>query len=196
MKRVAVLAVCALLLAGCSPVAREPDDLALARVLGVDGTAPVTLVAVSGADTQGETIGGIVTADGFRRGKEALPWSGTAKELSLTGVSYLVVGPDVDLKALVFMVLEDEALGAAITVWLAAEGAGDLLASCEDPAADLELLVLRGVNAPTVAQAAAAISGGEELSLPCLVAEDKRLKERGEISWEGMQSDYPGGSSR
>ena len=170
--------MCVLLLTGCSSVAREPDDLALVRVLGVDGAGVVELTAVSAGDARGTA-----SARGFEQAKELIPWSGAGLELSLTGVSYLVVGPDVDLEALLFSVLEEEELGAAITVWLAEGGAARLLDVCEDPLADLELLVQRGVAAPTVAQAAAALSGTEGLWLPRLETEEHRLKERGEMFW-------------
>ena len=36
------------LLAGWHPVPKEPEGLALVRVLGVDGAGPVTLTAVCG----------------------------------------------------------------------------------------------------------------------------------------------------
>lgn len=189
MSRWVVLAVCALLLTGCSAVAREPDALELVRVLGVDGAEPVELTAVSAGNGRG-----IAAAKDFEEAKGRLPWSGVGKELSLTGVSYLVVGPDVDLESLIFSVLEEEELGAAITVWLAEEGAVEMLDACEDPTADLELLTLQGVAAPTVAQVAAILSGNETLCLPCLAADGGRLQKRGEILWAEVQSDYRGAS--
>ena len=183
------LAACALLLTGCSAVAVEPDDLELVRVLGVDGAGPVELTAVSVGDGKGSAA-----AEDFEEAKERLPWSGAGKKLSLTGVSYLVVGPDVDLEPLIFSVLEEEELGAAITVWLAAEGAAEVLDACENPTADLELLTLQGVPAPTVARVAAMLSGNETLRLPCLAAEGGRLQKRGEILWTETQNGYRGAS--
>ena len=51
MKQVWVLALSlALLLCGCAPTAREPDQLSLVRVLGVAGSGPVELTAVCGMD--------------------------------------------------------------------------------------------------------------------------------------------------
>ena len=46
MKRMWMLALSlALVLCGCAPTAREPDQLALVRVLGVAGAGPVELTA-------------------------------------------------------------------------------------------------------------------------------------------------------
>lgn len=180
--RLALLWAALFLLAGCSPAAREPDDLALVRVLGVDGSGPVVLSAVCGR-TGNDVPRGNVEADTVEEGLAALPWSGEGAELTLTGVSFLVVGADVDLPALLLTVLEDEELGAAVTVWLAPEGAGALLGACDDPAADLELLTLRGISAPTAAQAAARLNAYGRIELPLLEAADGRARERGVGTW-------------
>ena len=93
MRRLAALLVGLLLLSGCAPNAREPADLALVRVLGVDGGGPVTLTAVCGGGDREELCRGACTGGSFQQAKEGLPWSGR-EELSLTSVSYLLVGPD------------------------------------------------------------------------------------------------------
>lgn len=174
----------ALLLSGCAPVAREPDDLALVRVLGVDGSGKVTLTAVCGSDQQGGVLRGEAAADSFVQARQAVTWSGEGKELSLTGVSYLLVGPDVELERVLFAILEDADLGASATVWLVKDGAGRTLGSCKDPAADLNLLTLEKVQAPTVAQAAAALATNTWVDLPCLIEQGGRLNEGGTSRWE------------
>lgn len=185
--RAAVLCAALLLtlLPGCSSVAREPDNLALVRVLGVDGSGPVTLTAVCGGSDQEDVGRGGSTGADFEAARELLPWSGQGEELSLTGVSYLLVGPDADLTSLLFAVLEDSDLGASATVWLAEGGAAALLAACGDPAADLELLSLRGVTGPTAAQALAALTTDGVVELPCLGETDGRITERGVSRWMG-----------
>lgn len=183
MKRLAFLLVPFLLLCGCAPAAREPDNLALVRVLGVDGAGPVTLTAVCGSGGQQKVKRGTVSAAGFSAARQQLPWSGKGEELSLTGVSYLLVGPDVDLEAVLSAILEDADLGATATVWLVRDGAGQVLDGCDDPAADLELLTLQGVRAPTVARAVAALSTGRAVTLPCLGARNGRVEERGTMEW-------------
>ena len=51
MKKWLVLCVCAAaLLAGWRPAPKEPEGLALVRVLGADGPGPVALTAVCGGD--------------------------------------------------------------------------------------------------------------------------------------------------
>ncbi len=184
MRRSAVLMLCALLLlSGCSPVAREPDNLALVRVLGVDGKSQVTLTAICARDNQGMVGRGSAFADNFEQARKQIPWSGQTEELSLTGVSYLLVGPGVDLESVLFSILNDADLGASATVWSVSTGAAATLGACDDPAADLELLTLQGIRAPTVAQAAAALSGKGEVSLPCLEEQNGRLNEKGESRW-------------
>lgn len=180
----ALLCAAWLLLPGCAPVSREPENLALVRVLGVDGSGPVTLTAVCGSDSQRNVSRGITSGEDFERARTQLPWSGQREELSLTGVSYLLIGPDVDLEAALFSVLEDADLGATASVWLVEAGASGVLAFCEDPAADLELLTLQGIKAPSVAQAVAALSTEGEVALPCLAEQGGRLEERGTIRWK------------
>ena len=109
---------------------------------------------------------------------EGLPWSGE-EELSLTSVSYIIVGRDVALKEMLLAVLRNEELGASATVWLAEEGAAALLDACRDPASGLDLLKRRGIEAPTVVKALAALERGEVLTLPLLTGDGPVL-----IDWE------------
>lgn len=183
MRRMAAVLAGLLLLSGCAPNAREPADLALVRALGVDGGGPVTLTAVSGGSDQEELCRGACTGGSFQEAKEGLPWSGR-EELSLTSVSYLLVGPDTDLYAVAMAVLNDPELGASATVWLAPEGAGTLLSGCDDPASDLELLTMAGARAPTVAQAAAALATEGQVTLPRLTQRDGQAVEQGESVWK------------
>ena len=152
----------AVLLAGWRPAPREPEGLALVRVLGVDGPGPVLLTAVCGG--------------------EDLPWSGE-KELSFTSVSYIIVGRDVDLKTVLLAALRNEELGASATVWLAEGGAAALLAGCGDPASGLDLIKRQEIEAPTVVEALAKLERGEALSLPLLAGERPSL-----IDWEEWRS--------
>lgn len=182
---VAILCAAMVLLAGCAPVAREPDDLALVRALGVDGGSEVTLTAVCGSDGQNPVSRGGASAADFKTARELLPWSGAGQELSLTGVSYILVGAGVELEALLDFVLEDVDLGASATVWCVEGGAAALLAACEDPVADLELLSLQKTAAPTVAQAMAALTTMGTVTLPCLGEQNGRIEERGTSVWNG-----------
>lgn len=179
MKKWLVLCVCAAaLLAGWRPAPREPEGLALVRVLGADGPGPVALTAVCGGDGGEAPSRGRAAGESFDAALEGLPWSGE-EELSLTSVSYLVVGRDVELREVLLAVLRDRELGASATVWLAEEGAAALLDRCPDPAAGLDLLARQGVEAPTAAQALARLEGGEVLSLPLLAGDRPAL-----IDWE------------
>ena len=173
----------AILLSGCAPSAREPDNLALVRVLGVDGAGPVTLTGVCGGANQQDASRGCCQDESFGQARARLPWSGP-EELALTSVGYLVVGADADLKAVLFAVLEDRELGASATVWLAGDGAGAALDACADPATDLELLLRQGVQAPTAARALARLCAQGEVILPVVAAEAGRLQIRGEARWK------------
>ncbi len=172
----------AVLLVGWRPVPREPEGLALVRVLGVDGPGPLTLTAVCGGDDQRDPSRGWCVGADFEQALEVLPWSGE-EELSLTSVSYLIVGRDVELKDVLLAVLRNEELGASATVWLAEEGAAALLGQCEDPASGLDLLTRQGAEAPTAVEALAKLEGGETLSLPLLAGEKPAL-----IDWEEWRS--------
>ena len=156
----------AVLLAGGRSASKEPEGLALVRVLGVDGADPLTLTAVCGGEENGPERGRCAGGS-FGEALACLPWSGE-EELSLTSVSYLIVGRDVELADVLLAALENPELGAACTVWLAEEGAGALLDRCGDPARALELLERQGMEAPTVVEVLAALWGGEELCLPLL----------------------------
>ena len=183
MKRWILMLPALLLLSACTPVAREPDELALVRVLGVDGGDRVKLTAVCGKDAQNGVLFGNAEGDSFERAREAVVWSGNGKEFSLTGVSYLVIGAEVELEKVLFAILEDAELGASAKVWLAEDEAGELLEDCEDPAADLKLLEQKGVEAPSVAQAAAALSTNGSIELPRLEEKNGRLEEGGWTVW-------------
>ncbi len=185
MKKWVLLGVCALLLlAGWRPVPREPEGLALVRVLGVDGSGPVELTAVCGGEDQKEPDRGRSAGADFGGALEILPWSGE-EELSLTSVSYIIVGRDVDLRETLLAVLRNEELGATATVWLAEGGAAALLGACGDPASGLDLLTRREAGAPTAAEALARLERGEPLSLPLLAGKQPFL-----IDWEEWRAGY------
>lgn len=179
MKKWLVLAVgLAVLLAGWRPAPKEPEGLGLVRVLGVDGQGPVTLTAVCGGDDQGNQGRGRYTGKDFAQALAGLPWSGQ-EELSLTSVSYIIVGRDVELREILLAVLRNEELGASATIWLAENGAAALLDGCRDPASGLDLLKRRGIEAPTAVEALVALEGGEGLTLPLLAGDGPIL-----IDWE------------
>lgn len=172
------LAALAVLLAGWRPAPKEPEGLGLVRVLGVDGPGPVTLTAVCGGEDQEDASRGTWAGEDFLRALEGLPWSGE-EELSLTSVSYIIVGRDVELERVLLAVLRDRALGASATVWLAEEGAAALLERCGNPADGLDLLERQGAHAPTAAEALARLRGGGALTLPLLAGDKPAL-----IDWE------------
>ncbi len=168
----------AVLLAGWGPAPKEPEGLGLVRVLGVDGAGPVALTAVCGGEDQEDPGRGQYVGEDFAKALAGLPWSGE-EELSLTSVSYIIVGRDVELREVLLAALRDEELGASATVWLAEEGAAAMLGRCRDPASGLDLLTRRGIEAPTVVGALAALEGGEVLTLPLLAGDRPTL-----IDWE------------
>ena len=171
------------LLTGWHPVPKEPEGLALVRVLGVDGPGPVTLTAVCGGEDQehNQSRGQCAGAD-FEEALEGVRWSGE-QELSLTSVTYLIIGRDVEPESVLLAALRNEELGAAATVWLGSNGAAELLGSCEDPASALELLERQGIEAPTVVEALAALYRGDELRLPLLTARENGLTQTGWREW-------------
>lgn len=172
MRKLALVGIgLAVLLVGWRPAPREPEGIALVRALGVDGGGPVVLTAVCGGEDQENPSRGSCAGEGFNGALACLPWAGT-EELSLTSVSFIIVGRDVVLGEVLLAALRNEELGAACTVWLAEEGAASLLAACGDPASALELMERRGVEAPTVVEALAALEAGEELCLPLLAGEE------------------------
>ena len=180
MKR-AVCGLLLLVLTGCGSVSGEPDDMELVQVLGIDGPGPIMLTAVSGPG--GEVCKTNCLGKDFAEAREEIRWSGRGTALSLTGVSGIVVGAEVDLSAVLFSVLADNELGPSVMVWVTGGSAADLLAECEDPMADLSLLILKGTVSPTAAQALAAVLTDGMVRLPNLVEEDGRLVEQGSMTW-------------
>lgn len=183
MRKLFLFALMPFLLCGCSPNAREPDDLALVRLLGVDGASPVTLTAVC-AGPEGERYG--CSGEDFLSAREALPWVGE-EELALTGVGWLLVDGTVDLESLLFAVLEDRDLDPSATVWLAEEGTAALLEGCKDPVGQLELLRARGIKGVSAAEALGTLQTEGSVLLPALGAEDGRLVLKGEERWNGQR---------
>lgn len=173
----------ALVLCGCAPTAREPDQLALVRVLGVQGEGPVQLTAVCGMDkVENQPVRGTVVGDDFAAALEEVPWS-TTQELSLTSVSYFIVGENVPLEGVLEQVLEDEELGASATVWMAQGGVSRMLSGCDDPEADLTRLANQGVEAPTVVEVLAALTTRGSVELPQVEENSGRLEQAGRWIW-------------
>ena len=176
------IALC-VLLTGWHPVPKEPEGLALVRVLGVDGPGPITLTAVCGGeDQEGNQSRGQCAGADFEEALSALPWSGR-EELSLTSVTDLIVGREVELEGVLLTALRNEQLGASAAVWLGSDGAAVLLGSCEDPASALELLERQGYKGPTVVEALAALYRGDGLRLPLLTVGEDGLALTGWVEW-------------
>ena len=183
MKKWLVLALCgAVALAGWRPAPKEPEGLALVRVLGVDGQGPVLLTAVCGGEDQEEPGRGRCAGTDFDAALAGLPWSGE-EELSLTSVSYIIVGRDVDLEKILLAVLRNRELGASATLWLAEEGAGALLARGPAPAGGRARRARPAHTPPTAAEALARLEGDGPLTLPLLAGEGPTL-----IDWEEWRS--------
>lgn len=181
MRRMLLTALALVTLTGCSPNAREPADLALVRVLGVDGASPVVLTAVCGSAAGQEPIRGSCRGESLDIALARLPWV-EDEELGLASVSYLVCGADADLTAVLFAVLEDRELGPSAGVWLT-ESSEALLEDCRDPAAELELLAKQGVQAPTAAGALGTLLTQGGVLLPVLAVLDGKLTVQGEVRW-------------
>ena len=166
-----VLVLAGVLLLGtarCS-AGREPDDLALVRALGVDGTDPVQLTAVCGGEDQEDPSRGSCTGTDFAEALQELPWSGTGtQELSVTSVTDVILGPEADPEEVLLQVLRDRELGAASMVWLAEDSAAQVLGAGEDPAGTLALLRRQGTYAPTAAEALAELLSSGQAELPVL----------------------------
>jgi hypothetical protein len=182
MWKVFGLAAALCLLWGCAAHAREPEGLALVRVLGVDGGERVTLTASCAGAEGEENALGTVTAGSLDEARWTLPWSGE-REMALTNLSYIVIGETADLEETLAYVLADHEMSPSATVWLA-EDAGALLAECADPVARLALLEEQGANAPTVVSALAALRLEGQAALPTLVCRDGRLECAGQAVWE------------
>jgi len=170
------------LLGGCAPNAREPDGLALARVLGVDGTDPVTLTAVCGQEDGESGPRGSAAGADLAQARQGLPWTGD-KEIALTSLTYIIVGKDASLEQVAQAVLDDHELSPGASVWFA-ENAGELLEQCEDPAARLEVLEEQGVKAPTAVQALARLGVDGHVELPRLVWDGEQMNVEGVLVWE------------
>jgi len=182
VKRMLLTALALVTLTGCSPNAREPTNLALVRVLGVDGASPVVLTAVCGSAAGQEPLRGSCSGESFGLALGLLPWVAEEK-LGLTSVTYLVCGADADLTSVLFAILEDRELGPSAAVWLAEDGAAQLLSESRDPAAELELLTRRGIRAPTAAKVLGTLLTEGSVLLPVLAQREGRLMAQGEVRW-------------
>ena len=170
-----------ILLAGCAPHADEPDGLALVRVLGVDGGDEVTLTAVCTVQGQQEPVRGEAAGRDFVQARERLPWSGD-REMALTSLSFLVVGEEADLEAVLTAILNDQELSPAALVWCT-EDAEELLEESRDPVGRLELLLEQGETAPTAAEALAELKTFGTVELPALKLAGENVELKGVLRW-------------
>ena len=183
MKKLILYAAALALLSGCAPNAREPDGLALARVLGVDGAGPVTLTAVCGGTDQDGGARGSADGANLEAARQALPWAGE-REMALTNLSYIIIGMDADAGAAAAWVMADRELSPSAAMWLT-EDAAALLDGSGDPAARLEVLMDSGVSAPTAAEVLAALETFGWVELPVLESMDGELRVVRTVRWEG-----------
>ena len=170
-----------LALAGCAPHAREPEGLALVRVLGVDGGGGVTLTAVCHGQEGVAPVRGQVAAADFSAARQALPWCG-GREMALTNLSYIIINKEGDLTELLTHVLNDREMSPSATVWLA-EDAAALLDACADPVGRLEILTAGGTQAPAVVDVLSALENGGRVELPVLTEQDGTLRVEGVEEW-------------
>lgn len=173
-------AVCFLLctlMAGCAPHGREPDGLALARALGVDG-GTVRAVCIDG---QGTCAVEQATGADFAAARAALPGTGERK-VALTNLSYIIIGKGTDLEAVLTAILNDRELSPGAQVWCA-EDAGELLEQGAGALGRLEVLAGERMI-PTVAEALAALETEGRVELPRLVLKETGIEEEGTAGWE------------
>lgn len=175
-------AVLLLLTAGCAPHAREPEQLALVRVLGVDGGGPVTVTGLCSPTEQGEPPppGRAMGAD-LAQALDCLPWVGE-QELALSHLSHVVLGDGASLAELLEELAERRTLSVTAALWQCGE-AGPLLEGCPGAFERLELLKQGGVQPPTAGEVLAALAAGEPVRLPRLVEEDGSLRLVEEALW-------------
>ena len=169
------------LLSGCAPHAREPEGLALVRVLGVDGGSGVTLTAVCGSEDGREPVRGTVSAPEFASARNQLPWSGE-RELALTNLSCIIINKEAVLEEVLAAILNDQEMSPSATVWYA-EDAAKLLEACGDPVGRLQMLSDQGVFAPTVVEALAELKETGAVCLPELCVDHGMLKKGGMVLW-------------
>ena len=179
-----VLAAVLCLLSGCAAHAREPEGLALVRVLGVDGGDHITLTAVCGVQSGQEAVRGAVEASEFCAARSLLPGCGE-RELALTNLSFIIINKEADLREVLMEILQDREMSPSATVWVT-ESAGALLGAAKDPAGRLEVLSGQGMEAPTVVGALAELETTGVVRLPVLKEEDGLLIPDGSVLWEAV----------
>lgn len=185
MKRgVLLLAAMLCLLSGCAAHAREPEGLALVRVLGVNGGDRIILTAVCGAQNGQEAVQGTVAAAEFCAARSLLPGCGE-RELSLTNLSFIIINKEVDLQQVLMEVLQDREMSPSAAVWVT-DSAGELLAAAKDPVGRLEVLSGQGVEAPTAVDALAELETTGVVRLPVLREEEGLLIPEGTLLWEAV----------
>lgn len=166
------LVLAALLTAGGS---RELTDVTLVRVLGVDGSVPVTLTALG--DQEGEPKCYQTRGPDVIRARERLKELGETR-LEVTHVAQLVLGPDVPVAEVLWQEVTHRESGYGATVWLTeAREAGELLAAAAEPARRLRSMEENGgVAAPTLLEALSALSREGRTTLPVLGLEGEELR--------------------
>lgn len=183
MRRLLVCLLAILLLSGCEvlPYPRELESAMLVRVLGVDRTAEgiVLTAADSPEDGAGPTLLTGIGAS-FEESVQRLKEAGESY-VSLTHVTQIVMGADVQLRETLEGALAQREVGQSATVWLAEGRAEELLKAVGGGARRLTSLELNtaGLETRTVLEALAEMEERGRTRLPRLCAAEGRLEVAG-----------------
>lgn len=175
MKKLLVLAISLLFLAGCG--GKELSNVSLVRTLGIDGAGPVTVTAVAGEEAERALFH--CEGEDVIAAQKTLETLGTER-LAVTHVGQVVLGESAAVRALWDEVVHRDS-GYGATVWLAeGSSAYGLLSEADDPAGRLKHLEESGVAAPSLLEAVSALARDGKVTVPVVGLRGGEIQVTGE----------------
>lgn len=183
-KAVGLTLACALVLCGCTSVyGREPENTVVVQVLGVDWSDGVYTLTAAGRSGTGEPVIQRTAGPSLEEAFAALPGGGEAW-LSLTGVSWLLLGDGVDPREVLLYVLADSGMSWRATVWYTPIAEATMRELEDGGMGRLRVLEESGLETVDVLDVLTALESGEAAEVPAVMAAGGTLEPVGSVWYQ------------
>ena len=182
--------LCLLTLCGCagSDRGREPENTVLAQVVGIDRPEGTWLVTAAGKDGKGETVYRTAEGKTLSEAFGTIPGAGESW-MSVSGVSDFLVGDGVELREVLFFILDDSGMSWRANVWCVPIAAAVMEEHTAGGGDRLAVLRESGIKTVTVLDALADLEETGRTQVPALTTQRGKLTVGGTLYYERREGD-------